>query len=272
MVQYIRGFAERSAEQSGEMGTPIRFIASTESVARDGMVIEARGWQLDEYIANPAVLWSHDYRGERPPIGKADNVWIDGNRLMADITFDQSDPFAVAVESKYRNGFLNSVSVGWDSVEVDGRTVTKANLLDISAVNVPGDPSALMERQERALRNLGETLLKAIDEPDAPSGDDVEAVWQGTALRMARLFTSAADDTFDTKAYNRLSRSYQRLGKTPPEVPEHLDALSVTEIRGLFLEEEPDLIPELFVEPVEVPDVDDALVRLHALMTGANTQ
>lgn len=57
------------------------------------------------------------------------------------MTFDPDDEFARAIERKCRNGFLNTVSVGWDS-----RGDTN-ELLDISAVPVPGDPDALMERQ-----------------------------------------------------------------------------------------------------------------------------
>ena len=269
MPNYIRGYAERSADQPSEIGSAIRFVASTEGQARDGLVIEARGWQLDEYKANPSVLWAHDYRGERLPIGRAADVWVDGDRLMADILFDQEDPFAVAVEKKYRSGVLSSVSVGWDSLEVDGRRVTKANLLDISAVPVPGDPDALMERQIRGLASIGEKLIELTDEPDAPVGDDAEAVWQGTALRMARLFTSAADDAFNDQEYRRLCRTYQRLGKTPPEVPGHVDKLGVAELRGLFLAGEPDLVPELFAVPTLVDEPatpDDALVRLHEIM------
>lgn len=151
----------------------MRFVASTEDVARDGLVIEAAGWQLDNYRNNPVVLWSHDYWGRTLPIGRAE-VSVEGTRLMADVTFDVDDPFAVQIKRKYERKFLNAVSVGWDTKEFapspDGKTaprITKAELLDISAVPVPGDPGALKERQLAGARSLHDELARLLAE--APS-------------------------------------------------------------------------------------------------------
>lgn len=256
-TNYLRGLHVRADDDTSTSG-PIRFVASTEGVKRDGLEIKADSWELENYRRNPVFLFGHDYMGSRLPIGRAE-VNVEGKNLIASVTFDPDDEFARQVERKYRNGFLYAVSVGWDS-----RGDTN-ELLDISAVPVPGDPDALMERQIRGLASIGEKLIELTDEPDTPVGDDAEAVWQGTALRMARLFTSAADDAFNDQEYRRLCRTYQRLGKTPPEVPGHLDKLGMAELRGLFLAGEPDLVPELFTEPSTQPD-DDALVRLHEIM------
>jgi HK97 family phage prohead protease len=151
---HLRGYAVRAA---GAAGSPIRFVASTENVARDGLVIESTAWDLGPYERSPVVLWSHDYRGERPPIGRAERVWVEDRCLMADLVFDQGDPFARDIERKYREGFLNAVSVGWDTKAIAPGTggapprVTKAELLDISAVPVPGDADALKAARTRYL-------------------------------------------------------------------------------------------------------------------------
>jgi len=258
--QFLRALHERADTDNGT--GPIRFVASTEGVKRDGMDLRMDAWDLDNYRKNPVVLWSHDYWGTHLPVGRAE-VNVEGKNLIASVVFDPDDEFARQIERKYRNGFLNTVSVGWNTHD------DRNELLDISAVPVPGDPDALMERQIRGLASIGEKLIELTDEPDAPQGDDAEAIWTGTALRMVRLFVSGADDAFDQRAYRRLVRAYQRLDREPPEVPDHLDALSVTEIRGLFLEGEPELVPELFAVPVPTDQPDDALVRLHALITGA---
>ncbi len=147
---YIRMFRETGEAPPPLPGTPLRFVASTEALARDGFSIRADGWQLDNYRKNPVVLWGHDYVS-RPPIGRA-AVQIEAGRLTSDIVFDQGDDFAREVERKYRDGFLHAVSVGWNTVEQDGQTVTRAELLDISAVPVPGDPDALIQRQTAAMR------------------------------------------------------------------------------------------------------------------------
>ena len=144
-IVYTRAYREEpepQAEPSAEAG-PIRFIASTEAMGRDGMTIKADAWQLENYRANPVVLWAHDYT--MPPIGRADVTQEEG-KLIASVTFDQGDDLAKSIERKYRDGFLHSVSVGWNTQENEGATVTKAELLDVSAVPVPGDPGALIQR------------------------------------------------------------------------------------------------------------------------------
>jgi hypothetical protein len=140
------------------------------------MDLDQSRWMLENYARNPVVLWGHDYWGERPPIGRAE-VAVEGERLLARVRFDQEDGFARQVERKYRDGFLNAVSVGWRTVKEDGSSVDWEDirkgetelfyeLLDISAVPVPGDPDALLLRQERALRGLRDALDLVLD--DAP--------------------------------------------------------------------------------------------------------
>jgi uncharacterized protein len=251
-MPYIRGVMTRDAQTGGE-GSPIRFVASTEAIARDGLIIEASAWNLDNYRANPVVLWAHDYAGTRPPIGRAVDVFVDGDRLMADIEFDQSDEFARGVEKKYRNGFLHSVSVGWDTQAMEpgeernarGR-VTRADLLDISAVPVPGDPNALIARQARALAAIvAETETVPTTEPDPmPAG------WSEAAAEMARLFHDTAQGRGEDFAdrYRTVARAYDTLGKTAPEAlePAAIVALGVDGIRELFLEGEPEMHPDQF--------------------------
>lgn len=250
MQVHIRGYCERAATPP-EPGTPIRFTASTEKVGRDGLVIAADGWQLDNFRANPGFLWHHDYLGNRAPIGKVTSVNVEGKKLVADVVFDQGDPFAVDVERKYREGFMNAVSVGWDTEEMappQGATgaarVLKAELLDISAVNVPGDPNALIQRQIRALNEI----TQATESEPTPSA---RASWDEVAARCVRLFTSAAQrpEAERSAEYARIARDYRHYGKTPPELLDFdvLSALDGDTLRGLFLEGEPDLCPNTFM-------------------------
>src|SRR5262249_31769643 len=116
MAQYLRAYREQT-DTADEPGSPMRFIASTENVARDGLVIEADGWDLDNFKRNPVILWAHDLVGARPPVGRAVNVFVEKKKLVADIQFDQDDEFARMIENKYRKGYLRAVSVGWDTVE-----------------------------------------------------------------------------------------------------------------------------------------------------------
>lgn len=329
MHTYVRGYVPddvRAAIGAGNPGSAIRFVASTADVARDGLSIAQDGWDLSAYKRNSLVLWHHDYMGNRPPIGRAEKVWVEDDRLMADVVFDQGDEFAREVERKYRQGFLNAVSVGWDTKQFEpadanapfgGGKVVRAELLDISAVAIPGDPKALMERQKRALADFGRDLLRAIEPDDADAratqdrqqraaipyaktpladegaawdgpaqmamcdgaadlraicawvetgadpelkqsyklphhmaGGEHAAVWRGVAAAMARLMQGGIDipDGDRRAVYTHLRRHYQDFDKEAPEFRSGADlaALGPAEIRGLFLEGEPDLLPDFF--------------------------
>jgi hypothetical protein len=231
---YTRALCERAAD-GGKDGDPIRFVASTEGIKRDGKDLKVSSWRLDNYQSNPVVLWVHDYWGRTLPIGRAEAA-VEGKQLMADVAFDQADDFAKQVERKYRAGFLNAVSVGWKDV-IEGKEIF-LDLLDISAVPVPGDPDALMVRQYRA---LGE-LLNKFSLNIAPDDDLGEAEWNETAAAMAGIFDPSADDPDDRRQerYNALLPAYRRAGKTPPEFLPLADlrALTAADIDGLFFEGE----------------------------------
>ena len=166
----------------------------------------------------------------------------------------RTDDFAQQVARKYRNGYLNAVSVSWDAI--DG----KNHLLEISAVPIPMDPDALMERQKRGLADIGRTLTHLIDDEPTLARADAEALWVGTAYQMVRLFRRDASDAESARlqTYRRLCRTYERQGKTAPEFlgVSELSALDPDTWRGLFLEGEADAVPELFVT-IPADNADD---------------
>ena len=156
------------------------FMASTPGTKRDGLDTAALPWRVDNYRLNPVVTWVHDFGGTRLPIGRGDVEVLNtpaGEFVRAAITFDRADPFAAEVERKYRDGFLHAVSVSWDDVDASGIPVrsggraTAHELLEIAAVPVPGDPAALQDKRNTALRSMARELITALasadDEPDA---------------------------------------------------------------------------------------------------------
>ena len=174
MSNHFRALYTRTLED----GTK-EFVASTAGAKRDGLTLDMRGGIFDSYLANPVVLWCHDYRGERLPVGKCVKLKPMVKELRALVSFDLSDPFAAEIDRKYDEGFLNAVSIGWIDRETssDGRTVSKWELLDISAVPVPGDPQALLRREYAAIRSL-------IEEDEPPELPD-EAALLEAAIRRA---------------------------------------------------------------------------------------
>lgn len=257
--QYIRAYATRADDS--RPGDAIRFIASTSDVARDGMIVEAKGWQLDTFKRNPVFLWAHSYFD--PPIGKVTNVAIDGDNLVADVVFDQDDPEAQRIERKYRNGILNAVSVGFNIIDYVTSTAnepmraTKTELLELSGVPVPADPNALAERQRSIYRKLSHELADIADDttpPDSTGDDSARPSWDETSSGMLELFQpydQRSDDERRTE-YDRLSRSYRKHGKTPPEfaTSAELEAFDEDAIAGRFLEGEVDQHPALFARMI----------------------
>ena len=172
----LRGYSDPVRVRQANPGDPIRFTASTEGVKRDGLDLRLDGLDITAYLQNPVFLWAHDYAGRTLPIGRTVNLEKRDGALVVDVVFDQSDDFARRVERKYRDGYLNAVSIGWIITEMERSdeaiVVTRADLLDVSAVPVPGDPAALMEREAAALRSWAETVLTEVaplpDDPTTP--------------------------------------------------------------------------------------------------------
>lgn len=145
-----------------EEARSISYVVSDETPDRMGDVIRVKGWNIENYRKNPVVLWSHD--GNVPPIGRATNVRrrYGPSRLTADIEFAPKEAyeFADTVFQLASRGFLKATSVGFmptQTEEVDekkraklgmgpyGQLYTGAELMEISVVSVPANPSALEE-------------------------------------------------------------------------------------------------------------------------------
>lgn len=172
----VRGYTDAGVADA-PAGTPIPFIASTPGVKRDGLDLRASGWRLDTYQRNPVFQWCHDR--VMPPIGRVEAT--KGDVLRAMVTFDQDDPFARSVESKYRRGFLHAVSVSWDWVDGDGQRMDPWRLsvddlrdrafydmTELSGVPIPADPDAVVLRTRSALASYGRELVRLFDEQETP--------------------------------------------------------------------------------------------------------
>jgi HK97 family phage prohead protease len=193
---YIRGHAERTDSKSG----PIRFVAATEGVKRDGIDLRMQGAELERFNANPVILFGHNSWGrENLPIGRASGVGVEGNALKMDIEFDQDDEFAVKVERKIRNGFLNAVSIGFDvrgwekpgQNMWNGGVATKWELFETSVVPVPMDEKATVEagrslHDENLRQYISEQIATGIRDWVETHMDERLTEWQVRVLAEAK--------------------------------------------------------------------------------------
>lgn len=68
------------------------------------------GADLSVFKNNPVMLLNHD--DWNLPIGRWENIRVEGSRILADAVFDKDDERAVAVMGKVERGFLKAASIG----------------------------------------------------------------------------------------------------------------------------------------------------------------
>lgn len=153
----------------------VTFVFSDNSVDRYGDTIDARGWVLDTYNANPIALFGHDSSNVKSVIGSAKNVRVEGHRLIGDIDFMEAsvNPDAEAVYQMVKGGFLRAVSVGFQPIEWSlskdkgrpgGVDFRKQELLEISIVPIPANPNALVQARAAGI----DVDRLALVQPKAP--------------------------------------------------------------------------------------------------------
>lgn len=138
MKHSLKGVVEKTGENT------YRVIASTNSIDRQGDSVDQNGWELENYMANPVMLWAHEY--DSLPVARA--ISLDRTtpgKLIADFEFATAEmnPMAAQIKALYDGGFLNAVSVGFIAKERSGNVITKSELLEISFVPVPANQDAL---------------------------------------------------------------------------------------------------------------------------------
>ena len=161
----------------------VRVIASDSTPDRMGDVLDPNGCDLRNYYKNPVVLAQHD---SNQPIARCSDIAVRGEQVVATIEFppagtsDRCDEYLALLKA----GILGAVSVGFLPIEYKPRQdggflFTKWELLELSVVSVPANPSALVTE-----RSIGGTNRRAADLARA-------------ARIAARLARPAATDRID---------------------------------------------------------------------------
>jgi HK97 family phage prohead protease len=134
----------------------VKFTITTGLADREKDVISPNGWNVDHYLANPVVLFAHDY--DSLPVARTVNLEKHQDRLVATAEFASAElnPMAEQVYQMLKQGFLRGASVGFRPMEFNfnedrgGVDFEQQELLEFSVVPVPANPEALMSAGMKA--------------------------------------------------------------------------------------------------------------------------
>jgi len=147
------------------LSEPITFIVSDNSVNKFGGRVITEGIDTTEFEKNPIMLYMHlrddGWRSDAVsvetnsmPIGRWENIRVQGEQLLADATFDLDDNLGAEVHRKVIDKVLNAASIGIDPIAFSDdesdllvgqfrSTITKSKLLEISIVDIPANNNAM---------------------------------------------------------------------------------------------------------------------------------
>ena len=148
-------------------------IATDQTLDRHGEKLSIKLWDLKNYKKNPVLQAGHDYKPEST-IGLAKNIQIDGKRMLFEPVFHEITALARNIKDMFEEGILKTFSVGFIRKlkrDKEGNALTdkagdyiidKLELLEISAVAVPANPSAAVI--QRGIDGVKNNEVKEIKE------------------------------------------------------------------------------------------------------------
>ena len=202
------------AQVKADSDRTVTVVATDATVDRMGEVVEPAGAMLDAYRRNPVVLRDHD---PCRPVARATDIALRGGRIEAVIEFPPAGQSALADETfdLVKAGVLNTVSIGFDPVETEPLDASvqygplrylKWELLEISFVSIPANPSAMV------IQRRFTTRLRAATEP-APT---LAARLLDAASKSPMLAGAIASAEYRKAEEERIRRASDALGRQRP--------------------------------------------------------
>lgn len=274
-------------------------VVSDETVDRYGEVIKIDAWKkrLGRYKAQPVLLSSHRYDKLTNQIGKAEKIYTKDGQLIAKFKYfhgegNEEADWAWKLASKFG---MAAYSVGFlpykaDDKEYDEdvkagkkawREYTDVELLEISQVLVPANPSAMMksfeDEEDEVLKNYIEMVHKEFKEEEVEFveliNEDLEVKDVEEDIEIKSETTEICDSISDKEDKHSIDEYEEKKKKpcgkifTEEEMNEIMEKL-------VSLEEKVDTIVERYaqidkedeeftkmLEEDEVKDIEDAKIE-----------
>jgi len=200
-----KGFLRTFIRQVDEENLTITHTINTKALDRYSTVVLPKGADVKHFLNNAVVLWSHNMDVATPkiPIAKCVSLDIREEEIEAVTEFNKKDPLAVKVFNAYRDGFLHAWSIGFMPMQykqIDEENVEDINqkyglkiskddindagywgvylilkweLLEYSAVPVPGNPEALSADDESTFKR--ELVTRGLVDEKIANSMDIRA-------------------------------------------------------------------------------------------------
>lgn len=218
---YAKGFVKTIKENGIIEGA----VASTGALDRDNEILDALGWELDNFRKAPRLLWSH--KALDLPIGKVDEIMVDKSTgdLVFNATFaEKENDFAKQVADLMRGGFLNTFSVGFIPKEKEGDRYIKQELIEISVVNIPANTEAMVSESYKSFeKDLDDLEKKELENYHRKPEPDVTENYVRIRIEDPGKFV---DDSFRTIVISAPQGIKAVIGKykTDPTGPTHVQS------------------------------------------------
>lgn len=206
------------------------FVLHDETVNTYGFRMLTSGANLEEFRKNPVILLNH--KDWELPIGRWENIRIEGTQILADALFDEKDDVAVKIAGKVEGGFLRMVSMGaWPPEEVSDAeelklpgqtlpTVTRWTAREASIVTIGANHNALVlfDRQTGKPLDLTDasTVIRLMDRLNHSKND---SNMDNTLKEILKLQDSAQDAEV-IGAVKQLIENHDRLARENQELKE----------------------------------------------------
>ena len=206
------------------------FVLHDETVNTYGFRMLTSGANLEEFRKNPVILLNH--KDWELPIGRWENIRIEGTQILADALFDEKDDVAVKIAGKVEGGFLRMASMGaWPPEEVSDAeelklpgqtlpTVTRWTAREASIVTIGANHNALVlfDRQTGKPLDLTDasTVIRLMDRLNHTKND---SNMDNTLKEILKLQDSAQDAEV-IGAVKQLIENHDRLIRENQELKE----------------------------------------------------
>lgn len=164
-----RALYRADVSTTGLKDDEVLIILSTAALARDGDVLVPQGCVLDNYRANPIMLWQHnpDF-----PVANSEEISVEQDRITSLVRFAPPGVSRKADEVRglVKAGIVRGISVGFEPLEMEpldpkkprgGQRIIRWELLEASFVSIPADTGAVVTaRAEKTAEGRAEGPAK----------------------------------------------------------------------------------------------------------------